>query len=49
MRIVYINEKELVSYFVDGAEVDFNLMLRLKLIKRYYEGYVLSSYGKTFL
>jgi hypothetical protein len=41
--------KQLVDYFVDGADVDFNQMLSMGLIKRNGEGYSLTDYGKSFL
>jgi hypothetical protein len=41
--------KLLVEYFVDGTEVDFDLMLLLDLIKKDGNGFSLSNYGKSFL
>jgi hypothetical protein len=41
--------KQLVDYFVDGADVDFNQMLSMGLIQRNGEGYSLTQYGASFL
>jgi hypothetical protein len=41
--------KQLVDYFVDGTEVDFQQMLSLGLICTFKDGYVLTDFGKSFL
>lgn len=39
----------LVSYFVDGSDVNFSTMLSLGLIQPYEKGFVLTEFGKSFL
>jgi len=39
----------LVSYFVDGSQVDFNQLLGLNLIQPCGGGFRLTAYGKSFL
>ena len=39
----------LVQYFVDGAEVDFDQMLSLQLIRKQDGGYVLTQLGQSYL
>lgn len=41
--------KQLVEYFVDGTDVDFNKMMSLGLIEKKDGGYSLTTYGKSFL
>ena len=43
------NMKEMVEMFVDGSDVNHALMLTLGLIERDNSGYVLTSFGKSFL
>jgi hypothetical protein len=44
-----VSMKELVDYFVDGTEVDFEQLLMLGLIETNDDGYSLTIYGKSFL
>jgi hypothetical protein len=37
----------LVSLFVDGSDVDYQMMLDLGLIRRAYGGFVLTAKGAT--
>jgi hypothetical protein len=39
----------LVSLFVDGSDVDYQLMLDLGLIRRAREGFVLTNKGAAFV
>jgi len=41
--------KELVEYFVDGTDVDFQQMLQLGLIYQNKNEYSLTEFGKSFL
>jgi hypothetical protein len=41
--------KQLVAYFVDGTEVDFHKMLDVGLIEQINDGFVLTSFGRSFL
>jgi len=44
-----VDMKQLVEYFVDGTEVNFNQMLSLGLIQKNGIGYSLTQYGRSFL
>lgn len=42
-----MSERELVEYFVDGTEVDFQLMLKMELIEEHDGEYWLTEKGQS--
>ena len=44
-----MSERELVEYFVDGTEVDYQLMLNLNLIEEQDGKYWLTDKGQSLI